>query len=88
MGLIGGLLGQAGGAFIGNAVGGSQGQQAGQQIGGILGNFLPFKKGGRVPGKKGKPVRALVHGGEYVLPAGVKPTKSQRMAVAKLHKGM
>ena len=85
MGIIGNLLGQAGGTFIGGKLGGSQGAQAGGQIGGILGNFLPFKKGGSVPGKKGKPVKAILHGGEYVLPAGVKPTKAQKKAVAKKH---
>lgn len=85
MGLIGGLLGQAGGALIGGKLGGSAGQAAGQQIGGVLGGFLPFKKGGRVPGKVGKPVKAIVHGGEYVLPAGVKPTAAQKKAVAKRH---
>ena len=88
MGLIGGLLGQAGGALVGGKLGGSAGASAGQQIGGILGGFLPFKKGGRVPGKKGKPVKAMVHGGEYVLPASVKPTKAQIAAVNKLHKKM
>ena len=86
MGLVGNLLGQAGGSILGGAIGGNQGRQAGQQIGGILGNFLPFKKGGKVPGKKGKPVKAIVHGGEYVLPASVKPTMAQKRAVAKLHK--
>lgn len=88
MGIIGSLLGQAGGNLIGGKFGGSAGASAGQQIGGVLGGFLPFKKGGRVPGKVGKPVKALVHGGEYVLPAGVKPTKAQVAAVNKLHKKM
>ena len=50
------------------------------------GAMLPFKKGGRVKGPKGKAVKAIVHGGEYVLPASVKPTKAQKAAVAKLHK--
>ena len=35
---------------------------------------------------KGKPVPALVHGGEYVLPVGVKPTKTQMAAMAKLQR--
>lgn len=71
----------------------------GSDIGGILGRslgdigekavrgFLGFKKGGRVPGKKGAPRKAVVHGGEYVLPVGVAPTKAQKAAVAKLKKG-
>ena len=38
---------------------------------------LMLKKGGRVPGKKGAPRMAIVHGGEYMLPAHVKPSKTQ-----------
>ncbi len=83
MGLIGGLLGQAGGAFLGGALGGSKGAQAGQSIGGTLGNLLPFKKGGRVPGPKGKPRAVLAHGGEVILPLGVAPTKAQKAAIRK-----
>ena len=42
-----------------------------------------FKNGGRVSGKKGRPKLAILHSGEYVLPNGVAPTKSQKSAVAK-----
>ena len=42
-----------------------------------------FRTGGRVRGKKGKPKLAVPHSGEYVLPVGIKPTKSQKSAVAK-----
>ena len=44
-----------------------------------------FRTGGHVGkgGKKGKARLAVVHNGEYVLPVGVKPTKSQKSAVAK-----
>jgi len=45
--------------------------------------MLAFKTGGRVKGKKGKAKIAMVHGGEYVLPVGVKPTVAQKKAVAK-----
>jgi hypothetical protein len=45
--------------------------------------LLLFKTGGRVPGKKGKAMKAIVHGSEYILPVGVKPTASQKKAVAK-----
>jgi hypothetical protein len=48
---------------------------------------LGYKNGGRVAGKKGAPRKAIVHGGEYVLPVGVAPTKTQKAAVAKLKKG-
>lgn len=64
MGLIGGLLGQAGGALVGGKLGGSAGASAGQQIGGILGGFLPFKNGGKVT----KTGPALLHKGEMVVP--------------------
>lgn len=94
MGLIGSQIGKIGGSALGGALGGKYGGSTGQKIGselgglagGLAGNFLPFKKGGKVPGPKGKAIKAVVHGGEYVLPAGVKPTKAQKAAVAKLHK--
>lgn len=99
MGLLGSQIGgyglSAAGEYAGRAIdkklgGGNIAQEAGKNIGRVagtaLGSLLPFKKGGKVPGPVGKPVKALIHGGEYVLPAGVKPTKAQKMAVAKLHK--
>ncbi len=79
---LGGLLGGAAGTYFGGGTGGAIGSLLGREAG----KFLPFKKGGKVPGKVGKPVKTLLHGGEYVLPASVKPTKAQKMAVAKLHK--
>ena len=42
-----------------------------------------FRNGGRVSGKKNKGKLAVVHGGEFILPVGVAPTKSQKSAVAK-----
>ena len=48
------------------------------------GTIQALKTGGRVKGKKkGSPKIIKAHVGEYVLPVGVKPTKSQTMAVAK-----
>lgn len=45
--------------------------------------LLPqLKTGGAVKGKKGRPVKAILHGGEYVLPANAKPTKAQKAIVA------
>lgn len=64
MGLIGGLLGQAGGSLVGNYLGGKTGAGAGQQIGGILGNLLPFEKGGMVKHTGA----AKLHSGEMVVP--------------------
>ena len=79
MGFLGNLLGQGLG-YLGGGLFGDSG--TGSKIGGALGNFLPFEKGGKVPVRKGKPLPALLHGGEYVLPAGVKPTKAQMKKVA------
>ena len=32
---------------------------------------------------KNKPVPALIHGGEYILPVNANPTKAQKAIVAK-----
>jgi len=79
MGFFGNLLGEIGGGLVGGLVGGDKGKAVGSNIGGELGGLIPFKKGGAV-GKRN--VKALLHAGEYVLPAGVKPTKAQKKAVA------
>lgn len=80
-GLLGGAIGGAGGYFLGGEKGGKAGSTAGK----ALGSLLKFKKGGRIPGaKKGQPKVIVAHVGEYVLPVGVKPTKAQKGAVAKL----
>lgn len=89
MGLLGASIGGYAGSGLGEAIGkkygGSIGQEAGKNIGRVagtaLGGLLPFKTGGRVPGKKGAPKKILAHGGEYVLPVGVKPTEAQVKAV-------
>ena len=68
------------------------GKGAGQVLGSAAGKYIAeaaplalmaFKTGGRVPGKKGKAMKAIVHGSEYILPVGVKPSKAQKKAVAK-----
>ena len=79
MGFFSNLLGQGLGGLAGGLIGGKKGQEIGAGIGGDLSNLIPFKKGGAV-GKRN--VKALLHAGEYVLPAGVKPTKAQKKAVA------
>lgn len=68
---------------------------AGKAAGSVLGNaaatyameaapaLLAFKNGGRVGGKKGKAIKIIAHGGEYVLPLNVKPTKAQKAVVRK-----
>ena len=79
MGFLSNLLGQGLG-YLGGGLFGDSG--TGAKIGGALGNLLPFKKGGRVPQTHSGQVPALLHSGEYVLPAGVKPTKAQMKKVA------
>ena len=79
MGFFGNLLGEVGGGLVGGLIGGDKGKAVGSNIGGELGGLIPFKKGGAI-GKRN--VKALLHAGEYVLPAGVKPTKAQKKAVA------
>jgi len=90
MGVIGQTVGSYGGAalgeFLAKKVGGVKYADAGKNIGRVvgseLGSLTPFKHGGKVM----KTGPALVHKNEFVLPASVKPTKAQKMAVAKLHK--
>lgn len=79
MGFFGNLLGEVGGGLVGGLFG-KKGADVGGKIGGELGGLIPFKKGGAVGGRN---VKALLHAGEYVLPAGVKPTKAQKAAVAR-----
>jgi hypothetical protein len=77
MGLFGNILGRALGS-IGSALLPIKGIDGGE-VGGALGSLAPFKTGGRVP----RTGRALIHKGEYILPAGIAPTKSQKDRVAK-----
>jgi hypothetical protein len=83
MGLLGSQVGGILGGAVGQRYGGNVGGQIGRAVGTAAGAAFPyFKKGGAV--KRTGP--AVVHAGEYVLPKGVKPTKAQKAAVAKLHK--
>jgi hypothetical protein len=45
--------------------------------------LLMLKTGGYVPGCRDCARKAVLHGGETVLPYGVKPTKQQRNAIDK-----
>ena len=70
----------------GKGLGGVLGTQAGMAIAEAAPALLAFKTGGRVnvKGKKrGAPVKAILHQGEYVIPAGIPITKAQKKAVAK-----
>ena len=83
---FGRLLGGVAGKHLGKLMGDENaGSAIGETLGGLGGGMLPFKKGGRVKGKRGKPVPIMAHAGEFVLPTSVKPTKAQIKAVNKLH---
>ncbi len=68
---------------IAKGAGGVIGTQAGMYIAEAAPALLAFKTGGLVKGKQGKARKAIVHGGEYVLPVGVKPTAYQKKQVAR-----
>lgn len=83
---VGRAVGRGLGSLAGNAlgkvtgIGSRRGGDIGEEIGGdLLSKLIPFKKGGKV--KRTGPI--LAHKGEYVLPVGVKPTKTQLKKVAK-----
>lgn len=77
------------------AASGQMTKAAGTGLGSVLGKaagtyaleaapaLLAFKTGGRIGGKKGKAVKIIAHGGEYILPVNVKPTKKQKEVVRK-----
>jgi hypothetical protein len=92
---IGTLLGNELGSMAGTALGGlagKKGRRIGGKVGGAVGiiggtltgaSLIPIKTGGKVMAPKNKPVPALIHGGEYILPVNAKPTKAQKAIVAK-----
>jgi len=93
MGGLGAIFGRGAGKALGSGLGKLIGGKAGKKLGGALGGELgtvagatltPYKLGGKVP----KTGPALLHKNEFVLPAGVKPTKAQKAAVAKGKRGM
>ncbi len=86
MGMLGSAVGSFAGGKIGRQIAGKTGHAIGRVIGGVAGGLMPYKNGGMVKGKRGKPVQILAHSGEFVLPIGVKPTKHQKAQVAKRKK--
>lgn len=86
-GVLGGMIGKHAGRRFGGytGVGEQGGQDLGTKLGQHFGRMTRYKKGGRVK-RTGK---AIVHKGEYVLPKGVKPTKTQmkKVAAKKKRKG-
>ena len=90
MGVIGGVVGNEIGSHLGGFLASKfnpkykdSGSRIGSTIGSVIGGLTPYKTGGRVKGMRGKAVPILAHGGEYVLPVGIKPTKKQTNAVEK-----
>jgi hypothetical protein len=86
---LGTSLGHMAGTYIGKKLGDDyKGQAAiiGSALGGLGGALLPFKNGGKIKGKKGKPTIILAHAGEWVLPVDVPPTKEQRSLIEKKRK--
>jgi len=70
------------------------GKGAGQVLGSAAGKYIAesaplalmaFRTGGRIPGKKGKAMKAIVHGGEVILPLNAPATKKQ-LAIIKRNK--
>jgi len=82
---VGRNIQSASGQFT-KAVGGAAGGVLGKQLMTSALEAAPLmllKTGGAVKGKRDKKVPAILHGGEFVLPYGIKPTKAQKSAVAK-----
>jgi hypothetical protein len=93
MGVLGQTLGSSAGHMLGTYIGKKIGDDykgsaasIGSAVGGFAGNLLPFKYGGKVPGKKGQPKIILAHSGEFILPVNVKPTKEQKSKIEKQKK--
>jgi hypothetical protein len=78
---FGSLLGSLAGA-IGSKLAPIPGVD-GATLGGAIGGLMPFKNGGVVPGKRGRPKVILAHCGETVLPLGCPATKAQKAFIAK-----
>ena len=86
MGPIGTALGHMAGTYIGKKYLDDDYKTQTALIGSTLGSLLPFKNGGLIPGKKGKPKIILAHSGEFILPTDIKPTKEQRSLIEKRKK--
>ena len=91
LGGVGKSIGQEIGGGLAHAFGaGKRSEAAARNIFGEAGKFagevaplaLMFRTGGKVPGPRGRPVKAIVHAGEYILPINAKPTAAQKRIVA------
>ena len=84
---VGNSIGRASSNAL-NEVGKAAGKAVGSAVGAGIVEYAPlaltaFKTGGLIRAPKGRPVPILARGQENVLPVGVKPTKSQKKAVAQ-----
>lgn len=70
---VGGVLGPAAGAALLSAT---------PYIVDAAPAVLALKTGGYIKGPRNKAFPVILHGGEHVLPYGVKPTKSQKKVIA------
>jgi len=88
--VIGTSLGHMAGTYLGKKLGDDyKGQTAviGATLGGLAGGLIPaFKNGGKIPGVRGKPKIILAHSGEFILPLGINPTKTQKSKIEKQKK--
>lgn len=81
-----GVLGSVAGGALGKQLGGDGiGGDILGGIGGVLGSLFPFfETGGWVNHPVGQPVVSVLHGGEFVLPQSISPTKKQVEAVRRI----
>jgi len=94
MGVVGNTIGSAIGNMASRALAKKylgndyvdQSALIGSTLGGLAGGLLPFKNGGKIPGKKGEALVIIGHGQEWVLPNGVNPTKKQISLIEKRKK--
>lgn len=83
---VGRSIGRGASSLV-NEAGKATGKVLGGAIGAGIVDIAPlaltaFKTGGLIKAPKGKPVKILAHGGEYVLPMNAKPTVAQKKIVA------
>ena len=64
------------------------GSSIGSILGGAAGDWLSsgFKKGGKVPGKKGTPKIAKVHSGEVIIPNSMPKLQKEALKIINAKK--
>ena len=76
--ILGGLAGAIGSKLF--PIAGVDGATLGSAIGGS--SLIPFKTGGKVPGRRGRAMPILAHSGEIVLPLNARATRGQLRIIA------